>query len=159
MIKIHQENESESWTLESIFLRKMDLWWMKLRNLTLLYIIFTLSYNHHQIRSMLWLYLINSSTRYSSFELLFWNVHTMLCGRMQHTAALRRCNSCSAYAANASASTWKKNFWWTFFRLQKLWNETGELCLIFFSNWLIPFWNPYAAWLPLMGPTICRSNF
>ncbi len=29
-----------------------------------------------------------------------------------------------------------------FFRLQKLWNETGELCLIFFSNWLIPFWNP-----------------
>ncbi len=30
----------------------------------------------------------------------------------------------------------------TFFSLQKLWNETSELCLIFFSNWLIPFWNP-----------------
>ncbi len=32
------------------------------------------------------------------------------------------------------------------FRLQKLWNETGELCLIFFSNWLIPFWNPYSSY-------------
>ncbi len=36
----------------------------------------------------------------------------------------------------------KKNFLQTFFRLQKLWNEIGELCLIFSSNWLIPFWNP-----------------
>ncbi len=53
-----------------------------------------------------------------------------------------RMQSCSAYAANAIASTWKKNFLQTFFGLQKLWNETSELCLIFFSNWLIPFWNP-----------------
>ncbi len=52
--------------------------------------------------------------------------------RMQHTAALPRGKSCSAYAANAIVSTWKKNFLQTFFRLQKLWNETGELRLIFF---------------------------
>ncbi len=63
-------------------------------------------------------------------------------GRMQHTAALPRGKSCSAYAANAIVSTWKNNFLQTFFRLQKLWNKTWELCLIFFSNWLIPFWNP-----------------
>ncbi len=36
----------------------------------------------------------------------------------------------------------KNNFLQTYFRLQKLWNETSELCLIFFSNWLMPFWNP-----------------
>ncbi len=69
-------------------------------------------------------------------------VHTMPHGRMQHTAALSRGKSCSAYAANAIASTWKKNFLHTFFRLPKLWNEIGELGVIFFSNWLIPFWNP-----------------
>ncbi len=34
----------------------------------------------------------------------------------------------------------EKNFFVDLQRLQKLWNETGE-CLIFFSNWLIPFWN------------------
>ncbi len=62
-------------------------------------------------------------------------------GRMQHTAALPRGKSCSAYAANAIASAWKKNFTQTFFRLPKLWNKIGELGLIFFSNWLIPFWN------------------
>ncbi len=82
--------------------------------------------------------------------------------RMQHTTALPRDKNCSAYAANAIVSTWKKNFLQIFFRLQKLWNKTGELCLIFFSNRLIPFWNPllssYAARLPLKGPTICRSN-
>ncbi len=49
--------------------------------------------------------------------------------------------SCSAYAANAIAFTWKNNFLQTFFGLQKLWNETGELYLIFSSNWLILFWN------------------
>ncbi len=89
-------------------------------------------------------------------------VHTMPRGKMQYTAALPHGKSCSAYAANAITSTWKKNFLQTFFRLQKLWNETGEICLIFFSNWLIPFLNPYssyAARLPLMGPIICRSNF
>ncbi len=63
-------------------------------------------------------------------------------GRMQHTAALPCGKSCLAYAANAIASTWKKNFLQTFFRLSKLWNEIGELGLIFFSNWLKPFWNP-----------------
>ncbi len=63
-------------------------------------------------------------------------------GRMQHTAALPRSKSCSAYAANAIASTWKKNFLQTCFRLPKLWNEISELGLIFFSNWLMPFWNP-----------------
>ncbi len=68
--------------------------------------------------------------------------HTMPRGRMQHTAALLRSESCSAYAGNAITSTWKKNFLQTFFMLQKLRNETGELCLIFFLNWLIPFWNP-----------------
>ncbi len=31
-------------------------------------------------------------------------------GRMQHTAALLRGKSCSAYAANAITSTWKKEF-------------------------------------------------
>ncbi len=69
-------------------------------------------------------------------------VHTMPRGRMQHTAALPRGKSCSVYAANAIASTWKKNFLQTFFRLPKLWNKIGELGLIFFSNWLIPFWKP-----------------
>ncbi len=63
-------------------------------------------------------------------------------GRMQHTVALLRGKTCSVYAANAIASTWKKNFLQTFFTLPKLWNEIGELGLIFFSNWLIPFWNP-----------------
>ncbi len=90
-------------------------------------------------------------------------VHTTLRGRMQHTAASPRGKSCSANAANAIMSTWKNNFLQTFFRLQKLWNETGELCLIFFSNWLIPFWNPLLvkcrAALSLMRLTICRSNF
>ncbi len=66
----------------------------------------------------------------------------MPCGRMQHTAVLPRGKSCSVYAANAIASTWKKNFLHTFFWLSKLWNEIGELGLIFFLNWLIPFWNP-----------------
>ncbi len=56
----------------------------------------------------------------------------MLRDRMQHTVALLRAESCSAYAINAIVSTWKKNFLQIFFRLQKLWNETGELCLIFF---------------------------
>ncbi len=65
----------------------------------------------------------------------------MPCSRMQHTVALPWGKSCSAYAANAIASTWKKSFLQTVFRLQKLWNKTGELCLISFSNWLIPFWN------------------
>ncbi len=69
-------------------------------------------------------------------------VHTMPCGRMQHTAALPCGKSCSAYAANAIASTWKKHFLQTFFRLPNLWNENSELGLIFSSNWLIPFWNP-----------------
>ncbi len=63
-------------------------------------------------------------------------------GRVPHTAALPHGKSCSAHAANEFTSTWKNNFLQTFFRLQKLWNETGELCLIFFSKWLIPFWNP-----------------
>ncbi len=36
----------------------------------------------------------------------------------------------------------EKSFLQTFFRLQKLWNKTGEVCLIFFSNWMTPFWNP-----------------
>ncbi len=62
--------------------------------------------------------------------------------RIQLTAALLCGNSASAYAANAIASTWKKNFLQTFFRLPKLWNEILELGVIFFSNWLIPFWNP-----------------
>ncbi len=62
-------------------------------------------------------------------------------GRMQHTAALPHGKSCSAYAANAIMFTWKKNFLQTFFRLPKLWNKIGQLGLIFFSNWLIPFWN------------------
>ncbi len=38
---------------------------------------------------------------------------------------------CSAYAANAIASTWKKNFLQTFFMLQKLWNKTGDLVWFF----------------------------
>ncbi len=63
-------------------------------------------------------------------------------GKMQHTAALPRGKSWSAYAANAIMSKWKKNFLQTFFRLPKLWNEIGELGVIFFSHWLIPFWNP-----------------
>ncbi len=63
-------------------------------------------------------------------------------GRMQHTVALPRSQSCSAFAANAIAFAWKKNSLQAFFRLQKLWNEIGEVGLIFFSNWLIPFWNP-----------------
>ncbi len=66
----------------------------------------------------------------------------MLRGRMQHTAALPHGKSSSAYTTNMITSTWKKNFLQTFFRLPKLWNEVGELVLIFFSNWLIPFWNP-----------------
>ncbi len=61
---------------------------------------------------------------------------------MQHTAALPRGKSCSAYAANAIASTWKNNILQTFFRLPKLWNEIDELGVILLSNWLIPFWNP-----------------
>ncbi len=76
-------------------------------------------------------------------------VHTMPHGRMQHTAALPCGKSCSAYAANAIASTWKKNSLQTFFRLPKLWNEIGKLGLIFFSNWLILFWN--------LLLTICRA--
>ncbi len=59
-------------------------------------------------------------------------VHTMPRGRMQHTAALPRSKSCSAYAAHAIASTWKKNFLQTFFGLPKLWNAIGELGVIFF---------------------------
>ncbi len=66
----------------------------------------------------------------------------MPCGRMQHTAALPCGNSCSAYATKSIESTLKKNFLQTNFRLQKLWNETSELRLIFFSNWVMPFWNP-----------------
>ncbi len=64
-------------------------------------------------------------------------------GRMQHTAALSHGESCSAYAANKIAFTWKKKkILHIFFRLQKLWNKTSELCLTVFSNWLITFWNP-----------------
>ncbi len=37
-------------------------------------------------------------------------VHTMPCGRMQHTAALPCGKSCSAYAANLIVTTLKKNF-------------------------------------------------
>ncbi len=73
---------------------------------------------------------------------LWRSVHTMPCGRMQYIEAFPCSKSCLAYAANAIASTWKKNFLQTFFRLQKLWNGAGKLGLIFFSNWLIPFWNP-----------------
>ncbi len=69
-------------------------------------------------------------------------VRTMPRGRMQHTAALPRDKSCSVYATNAIAHTLKKHFLHTFFRLPNLWNEIGELDLIFFSNWLILFWNP-----------------
>ncbi len=36
----------------------------------------------------------------------------------------------------------KRNFFADYFRLQKLQNETSKLCLIFFYNWLMPFWNP-----------------
>ncbi len=43
----------------------------------------------------------------------------------------------------------KKNFLQTFFRLPKLWNKIGELGVIFFSKWLILFWNPL--------PIICRA--
>ncbi len=50
---------------------------------------------------------------------------------MQHIAALLHGKSCSAYAANLIVSTLKKNF---LQRLQKLWNETSELRLIFFFN-------------------------
>ncbi len=67
-------------------------------------------------------------------------VHTMLRGRKQHTAALPHGKSYSAYAANLIASTLKKNFLQTI--LQKLWNETSELRLIFFSIRLMPFWSP-----------------
>ncbi len=86
---------------------------------------------------------------------------TMPRGRMQHTAALPRGKSCSAYAASAITSTWKKNFLQTFFRLQKLWNETGELWFFSQTGWF-HFETPYlsyAARLPSMGSTICRSNF
>ncbi len=65
-------------------------------------------------------------------------VHTMPRSRMQHMAALLRGKSCSAYATNSIASTLKNNFLQT----QKLRNKTSELRLIFFCNWLMPFWNP-----------------
>ncbi len=80
-------------------------------------------------------------------------------GRMQQSAALLRSKSCSAYAANAIALH-EKNFLQTFFSLQKLWNETGELSLIFFLKLADNhFETPMPAWLPLMGSTIYRSNF
>ncbi len=56
-------------------------------------------------------------------------IHTMPRGRMQYIAALLRGKKCWTYAANLVASTLKKNF---LQRLQKLWNETNELRLIFF---------------------------
>ncbi len=55
----------------------------------------------------------------------------MPCSRMQHTAALRRSKSCSAYAANAIMTTWKRIFCRPS-GLPKLWNEIGELGLTFF---------------------------
>ncbi len=55
----------------------------------------------------------------------------MLHSRMQHIAALLRSKSYPAYTANLIVSTLKMNF---LQRLQKLWNETSELWLIFFSN-------------------------
>ncbi len=61
-------------------------------------------------------------------------IHTMPRGRTQDPAAVPRGKSCSAYALNSIASTLKKNFLLTYFRLQKLWNETSEFCLIFLSQ-------------------------
>ncbi len=52
-------------------------------------------------------------------------------GKMQYITALLRDKNCSAYAANLIAFTLKKNFLQT---LEKLWNETRDLRLIFFSN-------------------------
>ncbi len=57
-----------------------------------------------------------SENKFSRYEILRC-VDTMLSGRMQHTAALPRGKSCSAYAANAIASPWKKNFLQTFLGL------------------------------------------
>ncbi len=59
----------------------------------------------------------------------------MPCGRMQHTAALLRGKSYSAYAANLIASTLKKNFLQTIRQVTK----TVEQDLIFFFIWLMPF--------------------
>ncbi len=58
-----------------------------------------------------------------------------------HYTTLQNATHCS-FATRQKLSTWKKNFLQTFFRLPKLWNEIGELGLIFVSNWLISFWNP-----------------
>ncbi len=70
---------------------------------------------------------------YKKFQLCHFQgcIHTMSHGRMQQIAALLRGKSCSAYAANLIVSTLKKT---PLQRLQKLWNETSEFSLIFFSN-------------------------
>ncbi len=71
---------------------------------------------------------------WSSAMMVLRCVHTMPRGRMRHTAALPHDKSCSAYAANAIVSTWKKNFWQTFFRLQNLWNRLVNFVWFFFSQ-------------------------
>ncbi len=63
-------------------------------------------------------------------------------GRMQHTAALPQRQKLLGICRQYDHVHMKKNFLQTFFRLPKLWNEIGELGLIFFSKWLIPFWKP-----------------
>ncbi len=52
-------------------------------------------------------------------------------GRIQQIAAFLRGKSCLAYIANSIASSIKNNF---LERLQKLWNETSKLRLIFSPN-------------------------
>ncbi len=53
----------------------------------------------------------------------------------------------------------KKNF--TDLQVTKSVEQNWQTLSDFFSQWLIPFWNhlSYAVRLPVMGPTICRSNF
>ncbi len=81
-------------------------------------------------------------------------------GRIQQSAVLPRSKSCWAYAAHAIPSTWKNNFFADFLQVTKtVERDWWTLSDFFFLNWLIPFWNPYAVRLPLMGLTICWSNF
>ncbi len=71
----------------------------------------------------------------------------MLRGRMQHTAILPRGKSCSAYATNTIASTRKKNFLQTFFRLPKLWNKMANLVRFFSQTGWYHFETPYSSYV------------
>ncbi len=87
--------------------------------------------------------------RHALLELNSFKAHPHYATRQNATHcnfAMRQ--KCSAYAANAIASTWKNNFLQTFFRLQKLWNEIGELLSDFFLKLADTILKPFTHHMP-----------